>query len=96
MFSMHLGTLILTIRDTAAIWMIAWCMVTLATTIRRIITTRKRVAVERDDWWNHEIVYVERVATDDLEEEWEVVTNDLEGDPELVTDELDEEWVEVN
>ena len=99
MFSMLLGTLILAIRDTAAIWMIwmiAGYMVTLETKIRHIITTRERVAVERDDWWNHEIVYVERVATDDLEEEWEVVTNDLDEDPEFVTDELDEEWVEVN
>ena len=95
MFSMFLHTLIIAIRDTAAIWMIAGYMVTLETKIRRIITTRERVAVERDDWWNREIVYVERDA-DDLEEEWEVVTNDLDEDPEFVTDELDEEWVEVN
>ena len=83
MFSMFLHTLIIAIRDTAAIWMIAGYMVTLETKIRRIITTLKRVAVERDDWWNREIVYVERVA-DELDEEPVWVTDDLEEEPVVV------------
>ena len=94
MFSMLLRTLILAIWHVL-IMAIARYMVALATEIRRIITTRERVAVERDDYWNREIVYVERVA-DDLEEVPVWVTDELEGEWEVVTDELDGEAVMVN
>ena len=94
MFSMFLRTLILAIWHVL-ITVIAGYMATLATKIRRTNTTRERVAVESDDYWNREIVYVERVA-DDLEEDPVWVTDDLEGEWEVVTDELDEEPVMVN